>query len=715
MEAFMKTKPKQFIQVCMASFFLAGIFYFTVNLWRTLRYHEWGIKDRILTVLQFHPAVFLLYFLFAFFLLLFLTRCAKQTGEFLYRYRYLIALTIWILCILFELNGSSVAEWCAFLGLDPDSCGLLIGTSRGIRTDEWATYTPMMLSQQFNASGSYPYFSEIIRGTTTDTFIVYGLPVKDIAVLFRPFHWGFLFLDFAKGFSFYWCGRIIALFLVSFEMGMLITKKNKKYSFFTAVLMTLSPTVQWWLGVNCLVEMLVFGQLAILLIYHYMNTENLRYRILFGIGLIFCAGGFILSVYPAWQITIGYIILALLIWIVLENWKNFRFRAKYDIPLILICLLILATGMVYIFTKSAEMISATSASVYPGQRISSGGGYGLQAFRWPGNFFFSIFSGNMQNPCESTSFIDFAPLGILMSLYVLLREKTRDKLLIILLAFHAFLTAHTIWILPALLTKITMLNNVAAGRVIQVIGILDIFLLFRSMTLLKTRPGRIPSAGISLVFAGILTIINGYLYSNYLSKTLLVGLFLAVWAGCYLFLTEKKKPEGILIVPYLTLLLFISGGLVNPVQKGFDFLYGNDLMKEIQDIVEDDPNGLWICDNVGYPMNDFSIMGGARTIDSIHIYPDLERWALLDETGKYEDVYNRYAHITTILQKEPTEFTLDGMVDAFTLHLDTDDLEKLNVTYILSGRNLEELNTEKVQFTKLGDGCGFQLYKVKYQ
>lgn len=53
--------------------------------------------------------------------------------------------------------------------------------------------------------------------------------MADWAILFRPFYWGYLFLSIGKGMAF-WCGRYIALFLVSFEFGMLLTEKKKGLS-----------------------------------------------------------------------------------------------------------------------------------------------------------------------------------------------------------------------------------------------------------------------------------------------------------------------------------------------------------------------------------------------------------------------------------------------------------------------------------------------------
>ena len=117
----------------------------------------------------------------------------KNIGISIYKYRWIIAAAIFIICVILGINGSSIGEWSSFLG--GEDTGLLLGVSRAIRGDEWATSTPMALSQYFDASGAFSYFSDVVIGMPTDVFLEYGQPVRDIAVLFRPFHWGYLFLS----------------------------------------------------------------------------------------------------------------------------------------------------------------------------------------------------------------------------------------------------------------------------------------------------------------------------------------------------------------------------------------------------------------------------------------------------------------------------------------------------------------------------------------
>ncbi len=153
---------------------------------------------------------------------------------------------------------------------------------------------------------------------------------------------------------------------------MILSKKDKTLSFIGALLVTFSPQIQWWFAVNGTAELFIFGELALILLYKYMNTENFKTRLLILCFMIICAGGYILILYPAWQIPLFYVFLVLAIWIIVENRKNCKINKK-DIVSIILAILILAGCMGYIFTKSFDTIKTITSTVYPGGRISRRG------------------------------------------------------------------------------------------------------------------------------------------------------------------------------------------------------------------------------------------------------------------------------------------------------------------------------------------------------
>ena len=180
--------------------------------------------------------------------------------DWFYKYRYLIMFIIFCFCILFKISGSSIGCWDSII--NTNNSDFTLGLNRGVRSDEWATFTPMLFGQVANG---FRYFNTAFRATSTDVFMVYALPVKYIFQIFRPFLLGFIIFGAERGLSFFWCGRLIALFLVSLDFFMILTKKNKLLSFVGSFMILFAPIIQWWFAVNGIAELFIFGELIIIM------------------------------------------------------------------------------------------------------------------------------------------------------------------------------------------------------------------------------------------------------------------------------------------------------------------------------------------------------------------------------------------------------------------------------------------------------------------
>ena len=313
-----------------------------------------------------------------------LKNIARLISIYIYSYRYLIAVCVVLLGVALEINGSSLGCWELFVP-GGEHGNIILGNSRLIRSDEWTVSSSMLASQY---SAGFPYFNSLYRAAPTDMFIVYGQPVRDIAVIFRPFHWGYLFLPLAKGVSCYWVGKAVALILVSFEMGMLLAEKRKSLAFLFTVMVCLAPVTQWWYAVNAFPDMLIYGQLAVLLVYYYFTSNRYCIRIIIAIAFAICCGAYALVFYPAWQIPFAYIFLILAIWAFFKADKVFHW--KKDVPIWVISFFILIVGLGYVLFKSLDTIQAVMNTAYPGARCETGGG-GLQwFFGYPGNLLFAV-------------------------------------------------------------------------------------------------------------------------------------------------------------------------------------------------------------------------------------------------------------------------------------------------------------------------------------
>ena len=159
-------------------------------------------------------------------------------------------------------------------------------------------------------------------------------------------------------------------------------------------------------------------------------------------------------------------------------------------------------------------------------------------------------------------------------------------------------------------------------------------------------------------------------------------------------------------------IVIASGIIVNPIQKGISVVSKNALLGKIESIVEQDKSALWLVNDSNFAINNLPTMAGAKTVNSTNVYPDMKKWEKIDPEAKNKEIYNRYAHITIILQKDQmTNFYLTAD-DAFTVMLNVEDLRKFNVSYILSKTNLNELSDNKVGFKEIAKENGYTIYKV---
>ncbi len=626
-------------------------------------------------------------------------------AAFLYKYRYFIAFAIFALCVALGLTGSSIGMWCTYFGV-PDN-DVLLGVSRPIRSDEWALFTPLAFSQYANGFG---YFSDIARGCPTDVFMEYGQAVLDPLVVFRPFFWGYLFLPVANGMAFFWCGRLIALFLVSFEFAMLVAGRRKDLSLAFASLTAFAPAVQWWFAINGLVEMLVFSMLSVMALRRYMLDASFWRRTGCLAVIVVCAGGFALTLYPSWMMPMAYQLAGLAIWVFIENFRDCRMERR-DWVSVAVAFLVFAAAMARFYLKSRPAIEAIVNTVYPGVRFEMGGGMLKNLFVSVANVWYAHKEGFLfGNSCESSYVIDFFPVCLILPVAVMARRKRLDPLLCILLAVWLFLGAYCVFGFPAALSKITLLSKCQAGRVVVPLGFCNLILLVRALALCEK-----PLCGIrtvlvlALLSAGTSVFVCRLFNPEYLGKLafpLTLSLF-TVLNACLLRCGKVAKTVWCVLS---IVALFYAGALVNPVRRGVDSVRNIPVVKALREISGADKGAKWIFEGC-FPFPNIMLVAGVPCVNSTNIYPDLERWRLLDPGGACEDAYNRYAHINVKLSRaEPAKF-VSPSPDQLNIELSPAALRKIGVKYVATGIDHPEF-VGSGDF-RLVETCGpFKFYEV---
>lgn len=629
----------------------------------------------------------------------------------IFRYRWGIGLLIFILTVALEINCSSLGMWNIHIpNAEDPTKDIIFGQNRPIRSDEWCVFTPMAMSQYYNDFG---LTSDILRGTKTDVFMVYGQPVRDWSIIFRPFQAGYLFLSPSRGLSFYWMGKLIFLFLVSLEFGLLFTGRKKLLAAAWSFALTFAPIVQWWFSINAFPDMLMYGQGIILCLHGYMKNKVYRKRALYALVFSWLSGCYLLVLYPAWQIPFFFVFLAICLYVIISNRKTFFFRWKKDLPLIGGSILLLVFCMGVIIHRSWDTVQAVMNSVYPGARMETGG-TGINAlFRYPGNIWLPYQNGNLPlNECECAVFFDLFPLGLMGAFLVLHKGKQKDGLTIALLIVLAFLGAYTIFGFPAWLSKATLMSRCPAQRVTTAVSFLNLLLLFRFLTLAGEQKITLKwTEGITFAITlgiGITLLSKELFFHEYLTKEMLL-ICTAVTAVlfCLVFTNRRLFCIGLCVLS-----LFI-GGTVNPIRTGTSGLTDTAPAKAIRQLVSE-TDGTWLAVSEDFTIGDYLTASGARTLNSTNTYVNRDFWNVLDPEGIYDDIYNRYAHIIVRLTSSDTpEFEL-LFQDLIRVVIPVRLLKNLGVDYLFSMDNLPEFNTDACVFKEIyyDENSPYRIYSL---
>lgn len=646
----------------------------------------------------------------------------RKMYEFIHNHRYKIACAFLLFVMIFKYSGSSIVEFNSEIQphIDNTRYHTLLGQTRRIRTDEWATSTTYILSQS-KTEVPFQYFSDVLRGTPTDMFTVANSPVLDILMIGRPFQLGFMLFGTDAGLSFYWYARLVAMMLGSYELCLILTKRNKKVSLCGMIVITFSAAVQWW---YCM-QVLIWGQIVVVLVDKFMTTNKKRNKYLCALGILVSGLSYIFEFYPAWQISFGYVFLALIIWILIKNIKYEKYRfTKHDVAVIVITLLCIALLLGRWYMLSKDTLAAEMNTDYPGERNEVGGG-ALNLYSYFYNIFFP--TEEYLNPCEYSSMLSLFPIPLILGLIYVIRNKKDLHFWIPMLVVGGFLSIWCVYGFPEFLAILTKMSMSTAGRASIPLGTVCIYILIYLIGNFETDD-KLINKKLSYVLSGIFILFIIYKAKttigfaeefHYLDKfKILLGgeIFLALIFGVLNINNEKIKNYTIY---GLIAVALITGLGVNPVIRTTDVLYTKPVAIKMQEIKKENPDAIWAVNDAGWYKNDYAVANGIRTINSTAVYPNFELFEkLLGEKAKEEEIrkiYNRYAHVNFEVTDEESNVEL-LFADNIAIKVNYKDLQKLNIEYILStvdlNKNFKDNEDARSTFKEIYNEDKIYIYEV---
>ncbi|MBO2944781.1 hypothetical protein JJQ72_12440 [Paenibacillus sp. F411] len=646
------------------------------------------------------------------------------------RYRYGLAILLLVLLVLGRFTGSSLGFYDNMLQGNTSEYerSTLLGIPQGIRGDEWATEKPYYFAQIMGGT-EMPYFNKNLSFNGNDMVVSAFAPVKDVVITARPDLWGFLFLPKDYAFSFYWVSRIILLFMASFEMAYLLTKRYR-YAVLGAVAIIFAPPVQWWLS-QALMLMLMSGQFAIVLLNKYLKSNKGYIQALSLIGVAFFALVYTLTMYPATQVPLAYIFLAVLIYVLMIN-KDSRPFAPKRILQYVIAMIPLAGIIIYFYKKSSPALHTIMNTIYPGSNrpwIPLPWDYELYQFV---NVFTAIVrQPDFLNSSEISQFYTFSPFVILIVL--LIAKKRSQEVVLPLLLFGASMLLWIVSWLPQMpvFNKLTLFSFTYPVRITYAIGFGFTLLIISLLPLLEKKfvsytkkSASILSGVIGFLTLCIMTNSNNvfnYFKSFQIGTILMIlSVMLLSFMGYLLLNGGKNRVRKFSII--LAFLSVLTTCMVNPITQGLDSMFEKTAMVEIREIDRED-NGRWMVSGSPTISNLVTAQGVARTTGTYY-YPDWEMMTIIDKKHEYIDMWNQFAHIDMRLTEKKLEFSLldherSTKVNGTNriIYIPIETVRELKIKYIFTMLPVPStfLDNGDVQLVYKDEVDPWSIYRVNYQ
>jgi hypothetical protein len=621
----------------------------------------------------------------------------------IYKHRIIIAIGIFVFMVANCFTLSSVSMYNSYI--QPNNLSQysnpIFGTARGIRSDEWLVSTPRLIAGSYN---NYGATNDIVRGTLSSGITATSGYYFDYSALRSPASYGYYFFGPEYGNSFAWNFQMIFGALLTFELFMILTKKNKLYSCLGCALVWFSSYNMWWS-----ISSVMFSSIAIIVFFYYMiKAEGWKFRLLFGTMLAIAGADFVTILYPAWQVPFGWLIIAIFIWILAENqeWKKYRWL---DWLIIAADIVFMATIIIRFIQVDGEYLKAVTETVYPGKRITYGG-YSLdKLLGYAAESLMPLIE--VGNASESGTFFAAFPLGLIASAFVLKKEKCKNLLIWCILVPTVVYLIYCTVSLPPIVAKILMLTNSTPARAVDVLGFCMALLTIVSLSEMDEcgRMKPIWAIVISAVCAGTaIWATTGMFGHNTVLAVIVIAIIAA--AGIAVFISKGKEAVRKTVIIITSILLTADALIVHPITVGFSAITQKPLYSEVRSIIkENTEHTLWI--GTGIVNGNYLIACGAPALNSTNFIPNKDLWKILDPNNENEMIWNRYAHLNVSLSDEAETTISLEQEDVVSIALSINDFRKLGVNYILSSSTVPASYQEYLEQIYSEDGS--IIYHVK--
>lgn len=518
--------------------------------------------------------------------------------------------------------------------------GIVIGSPRGIISDEWGIITPLTQATVNNGFQRYnqtSFYGEDLR-------MLLSMPLRDWGLVFKPAKWLYPFVNAAYAFSFQslflLCAFVGGYALLLRRFGLPLAE-----SVMLALVLLFTSFVQFWWGV-------------------FAGTLSLFPWVVLALGvrspvLQIAAVGWIGA---AWMLEFFYPPMFIALAIVAAP-IFFALHFRRDRPLLtLIPILGAACASAIVVYYLRDYLSATLNTVFPGQRRMDGGGVPPEMFAdvvWPGAHLLGFETTARYNVAEAsvvgTAYILFtiAFLDYRNALTTSMDARTR-RISVALLAAFAVLTAWQVLPIRADWVWWTGMSWVPPRRTVFASGLLLVMI----AALITRSYGFVFSLRRYLVLCTIVLFGWGVgkadAHASWLWRVwpdLLIIPLGAVTLIPYAAIQRRKMLVATTCSAVFGLLAF---GWFNPLQKAWP-IFNRELTPlsvQLDYRQAGSPSHVIVSDQFGATLNGW----GYRSVTHVLVAPKLDVWRRYFsdlDPATFNTIFNRYAVIQLIDEAAP--------------------------------------------------------------
>jgi hypothetical protein len=597
---------------------------------------------------------------------------------------YAVLLALASLWVALGLHLSSIGVWDDLYTTEHVERSVHLGSPKHIRGDEWDVWTPWMLSQaQTGMKIDNPNIGD------PGMPIVTGSPVGGPLMLAQPKFWGFVALDVEHGFSWYWAFKVFGLIAAVFTLLLLLTKGDVLVSLGGAVAVYGSSTVQWLFS-GFVPEMVIGLSMAVLGTVYLLRARKVGGMLAGALAVALVIPNLLMHLYPPHLLPLAYLAVFLILGLLAnrESLARFGERLLWRVPLMVLSLVLLCWLLALWYVATADAVRLVMNTAYPGKRFLLGGDLPLL------HVFHGVFESwridEWPVPFPPTNQSEASRLWVLFPLVLAVIPvghwfRPAHRVKASLLAYCMFVLIWTSAPLPEPLR----LALAKAGWFLStpwhsVFGMGLVSTLLVAMLVAERARGRLevvsashwvlPLAVFSVVLSYGLVLAGQDPEFFVLERILLAS---GVVAGVAWAVAKGQRA----IYLGLMLLAALPTLHVNPLQNGLAQYLEKDIFAGAKGL---SANGQWAVYGDTRVAQGFKA-AGLNVLNGVHYAPRMQLVGILDADHRYNDVWNRYAHVELVSAPSGAAPSYKLLfADAYQLVLDVcgPHIRRLGVTHV---------------------------------